>query len=195
MVVVIFVVVLGFFFLQDMETKALTTGASVSASQYATLKYVTLGIGVVMEVTMLALVAKTKLAERPKVERIKLRVPEEKPELIKVRVAEPGRKEKERLKVRIAEPGKKVKPELFKIRVVEPGIREEKRIMKFKAVELTQAEKEGRIKEVIETFWKKKGEASMDEVVGEAAKHGIDRRDVERFIESEKKRGRLALET
>ena len=110
-----------------------------------------------LEVLILSWGAKTKLAERPK-----------------------------RLKVHIAEPGKKEKRKPLRIRVVEPSKKEEKRIMKLKAVELTQAEKDSRIKEVIETFWKKKGEASMDEIVSEAAKHGIDRRDVERFIDSEK---------
>ncbi len=172
-------IVFGYLFFHDQEVRALNAGSPTNAAQYQMLKYTTIGAGVTVDVLILVWILKTRLAELPKTKRLKLSVKEPgkgetKPKLLKVRVAEPGKKEE--------------KPKLLKLRAAEP---EEEKKLKVRAVELSPAEKEGRIKEIIDKFWAEKGEASMDEVVRESAKYGITKRDVEKYIEDEKKRGKL----
>lgn len=182
MVVMIFVTIFCFFLLQDMEVRENNAGAPGNAANYAMLKFTSLGAGIGMEILLVAWIARTRLSEMPKVAGAGKKV--------KLKVSEPGKAEKPKLlKVRVAEPGKKEeKPKLLKLRAAEP---EEEKKLKVRAVELSPAEKEGRIKEIIDKFWAEKGEASMDEVVRESAKYGITKRDVEKYIEDEKKRGKL----
>lgn len=162
-------IVFGYLFLQDRQAKATTAGTLQTADQYGTLKYGVICGGLGAEVLVVLWMVKMRLVERPP-----------KPKLLKVGVVEPGQKGK--------------KPKLLKIRAAEPARKgKEPKLVKLRAVGLTPAEKERRIKKIIDSLWAKRGEASMDEIVNAAAKQGIDKRDVEKFLEHEKKRGRLGM--
>lgn len=108
---------------------------------------------------------------------------------MKVRVA--GGPKPGLVKLRAVEPAQKSKDQKIKLRIIEPGKKDDERRIKLRVAELSPDEKERRIKEIVRVLWAKKGEASMDEVADEAAKQGIGKRDIEKFIENEKKRGSL----